>query len=350
MMHSEIESDDYNEFADTRVLTAPSEIAGERLDAALARLLPEFSRSRLAGWIKDGRVTIDGAPASPKTKLWGGETLTVDTEPNPEEVAFQPEDVPLDVLYEDDTVLVINKPAGLVVHPGSGNWSGTVLNGLLYRYPELKAVPRAGIVHRLDKDTSGLMVVARTLAAQHHLVQQLQARTVKRHYLAIAQGLVRADGKVDAPIGRHPRERIKMAVTGNGKPAITHYRVLEQFSAHTLIECRLETGRTHQIRVHLAHIGHPLAADPVYGGRPRLFAPEIMLALEGFARQALHAKKLSLVHPLSGKTMTWRAPLPEDFELLIAALRAEQGLSEEDWDDDWDDDDEDGVEVVYVRD
>ncbi|WP_255987767.1 23S rRNA pseudouridine(1911/1915/1917) synthase RluD [Chitinolyticbacter albus] len=350
MMHSEIESDDYNEFADTRVLTAPGEIAGERLDAALARLLPEFSRSRLAGWIKDGRVTVDGAPASPKTKLWGGETLTVDTEPNPEEVAFQPEDVPLDVLYEDDTVLVINKPAGLVVHPGSGNWSGTVLNGLLYRYPELKAVPRAGIVHRLDKDTSGLMVVARTLAAQHHLVQQLQARSVKRHYLAIAQGLVRADGKVDAPIGRHPRERIKMAVTGNGKPAVTHYRVLERFSAHTLIECRLETGRTHQIRVHLAHIGHPLAADPVYGGRPKLFAPEIMLALEGFARQALHAKKLSLVHPLSGKTMTWRAPLPEDFELLIAALRAEQGLSEEDWDDDWDDDDEDGVEVVYVRD
>ncbi len=349
-MHSEIESDDYNEFADTRVLTAPGEIAGERLDAALARLLPEFSRSRLAGWIKDGRVTVDGAPASPKTKLWGGETLTVDTEPNPEEVAFQPEDVPLDVLYEDDTVLVINKPAGLVVHPGSGNWSGTVLNGLLYRYPELKAVPRAGIVHRLDKDTSGLMVVARTLAAQHHLVQQLQARSVKRHYLAIAQGLVRADGKVDAPIGRHPRERIKMAVTGNGKPAVTHYRVLERFSAHTLIECRLETGRTHQIRVHLAHIGHPLAADPVYGGRPKLFAPEIMLALEGFARQALHAKKLSLVHPLSGKTMTWRAPLPEDFELLIAALRAEQGLSEEDWDDDWDDDDEDGVEVVYVRD
>lgn len=349
-MHSEIESDDYNEFADTRVLTAPDDIAGERLDAALAKLLPEFSRSRLASWIKDGRVTVDGETASPKTKLWGGEKLLVDAEPDPETVAFQAEDVPLDIVYEDDAILVLNKPAGLVVHPGSGNWSGTVLNGLLHRYPELKAVPRAGIVHRLDKDTSGLMVVARTLSAQNHLVQQLQARTVKRHYLAVAQGLVRADGTVDAPIGRHPRERIKMAVTGTGKPAVTHYRVLERFSAHTLVECRLETGRTHQIRVHMAHLGHPLAADPVYGGRPKLFAPEIMLALEGFARQALHAKKLALVHPVSGKTMTWRAPLPEDFELLIAALRAEQGLAEEDWDDDWDDEDDDGIEVVYIRD
>ncbi len=350
-MHPELESDDYNDFAERRILAAPATLAGERLDAALAKLLPEYSRSRLATWIKENKVTVDDAPASPKTRLWGGERIAIDIQPDPAEVAFAPEPIPLDVVYEDTAIIVLNKPAGLVVHPGSGNWSGTLLNGLLHRYPELKSVPRAGIVHRLDKDTSGLMVVARTLMAQNHLVQQLQARTVKRHYLAVAQGLLRSDGRVDAPIGRHPRERIRMAVIGTGKPAITHYRVLERFTGHTLVECRLETGRTHQIRVHMAHIGFPLAADPVYGGRPRQFSPEINLALQDFARQALHAKKLSLVHPESGKSMTWKAPLPEDFELLLAALRAEHGLTSGDWDeDDWDEDDEDGIEVTYVRD
>ncbi|AOY01724.1 23S rRNA pseudouridine(1911/1915/1917) synthase RluD [Jeongeupia sp. USM3] len=349
MMHPDLEPDDYSDISESRVLTAPADVAGSRLDAALAQLLPDYSRSRLASWIKDGLVTVDGQPASPKHKLWGGEAIAVDIQASPDEVAFQPEDIALDVIHEDDTIIVINKPAGLVVHPGSGNWSGTLLNGLLHHYPELKGVPRAGIVHRLDKDTSGLMVVARTLQAQTSLVQQLQARTVSRHYFAIAQGLVKRDGRVDAPIGRHPRERTRMAVVGTGKPAVTHYRVLERFSAHTLVECKLETGRTHQIRVHMAHIGHPLAADPVYGGRPRLFAPEIMLALEDFGRQALHAKKLSLVHPASGKTMTWKSPLPADFEGLLAALRVEAGSDDAD-DDDWDDDDDHDVELVYVRD
>ena len=236
------------------------------------------------------------------------------------------------------------------MHPGSGNWTGTLLNGLLFSYPELKMVPRAGIVHRLDKDTTGLMVVARTLQAQNHLVQQLQARSVKRHYLAIAQGKMAGEGTVDAPIGRHPRERIKMAVVHSGKPAITHWRALEQFSTHTLLECRLETGRTHQIRVHMAHIGHPLASDPVYGGKPRLISPELNLALEDFQRQALHARKLSLLHPETGKVMNWKAPIPDDFDTLLLALRADIGMSEEDWndEDDWDDDSD--CEIIYVKD
>ncbi|SMC26162.1 23S rRNA pseudouridine1911/1915/1917 synthase [Andreprevotia lacus DSM 23236] len=348
-MNSDFEPDDYSDFAEPRVLTIPAECAGQRLDAALACLLVDYSRSRLTTWIKDGLVLVDGKPGSPKDKLWGGETVSVDIQPNPDEVAFQPEAMDLDVLHEDETIIIINKPPGLVVHPGSGNWSGTLLNGLLHAYPELKSVPRAGIVHRLDKDTSGLMVVARTLAAQNLLVQQLQARSVKRHYFAIVQGEVRRDGKVDAPIGRHPKDRIKMAVVGTGKPAVTHYRVLEHLSGHTLVECRLETGRTHQIRVHMAHIGHPLAADPVYGGRPKLQEPEVNMALEDFARQALHAKKLSLVHPASGKTMTWKSPLPQDFDILLNVLRSAAGL-DDDWDeDDWDDEDDGDTEVIYVR-
>ncbi|MBS1157395.1 MAG: rluD [Proteobacteria bacterium] len=349
-MNSNIELDDYSDFAEARVLTIPANLAGERLDAALATLVPEFSRSRLTSWIKEGLVTADEKPARPKDKVWGGERITVLAQPDPEETAFIAEDIPLDVVYEDASILVLNKPAGLVVHPGSGNWTGTLLNGLLFAYPELKTIPRAGIVHRLDKDTSGLMVVARTLQAQNNLVQQLQARSVKRHYLAVAQGKLTGEGTIDAPIGRHPRDRVKMAVVHSGKPAITHWRALEQFAAHTLVECRLETGRTHQIRVHMAHIGHPLAADPVYGGRPRLTSPELNLALEDFQRQALHARKLSLQHPESGKTMSWKAPIPDDFDTLLLALRADAGMSEEDWDneDDWDD--EDDCEVIYVKD
>lgn len=349
-MNSNIELEDYSDFTEARVLTVPAELAGERLDAALATLLPEFSRSRLAGWVKDERVTVDGKAARPKDKLWGGERISVLAQPDPEETAFQPEDIALDVIFEDAAIIVINKPAGLVVHPASGNWSGTLLNGLLFAYPELKTIPRAGIVHRLDKDTSGLMVVARTLQAQNNLVQQLQARTVKRHYLAIVQGKLSGEGTIDAPIGRHLRERTKMAVVHTGKPAITHWRALEQFSSHALVECRLETGRTHQIRVHMAHIGHPLAADPVYGGKPRLISPEIRLALEDFNRQALHARRLSLQHPESSKSMTWKAPIPDDFANLLLALRADAGLAEEEWDDDddWEDDDE--CEVIYVKD
>ncbi|UXY17129.1 23S rRNA pseudouridine(1911/1915/1917) synthase RluD [Chitiniphilus purpureus] len=348
MVHPELESDDYNDFAEQRVLTAPPSLAGERLDAALAKLLPEYSRSRLAQWIRQNLVTVDGVTVDPKHKLWGGEQVTVQIQPLPEDAAFSAEPVALDVVYEDSALLVLNKPAGLVVHPGSGNWSGTVLNGLLHRYPELKGVPRAGIVHRLDKDTSGLMVVARTLIAQHHLVRQLQARTVQRLYLAVAQGLLDRDGTVDAPIGRHPRERTRMAVTATGKPAVTHYRVLERFSAHTLVQCKLETGRTHQIRVHMAHLGYPLAADALYNTRPRLFTPELNLALQAFARQALHARQLALVHPQTGRPLQWKAPLPDDFADLLAALRAEEGLAAE-WEDDEDDEDG-GVEVLYVRD
>ncbi|WP_273431613.1 23S rRNA pseudouridine(1911/1915/1917) synthase RluD [Chitinibacter tainanensis] len=350
MMQSDIELDDYNDFADTRVLTVPADLAGTRLDAALAKILPDFSRSRMAGWIKDGQVLLDGAPATTKTKLWGGETLTVSIQPDPNEVAYVAEDLPLEVLYEDAALLIINKPAGLVVHPGNGNWEGTLLNALLFHYPEVRSIPRAGIVHRLDKDTSGLMVVARTLQAQNHLVKQLQERTVKRHYLAVASGEIRRDGTVDAPIGRHPKDRTKMAVIHSGKESITHYLVLEKFAGYTLIECRLETGRTHQIRVHMAHLKHALAADPVYGTPPRLdISPEVRLALEELNRQALHARKLSLVHPVTGKTMEWKAPTPFDLEQLIGTLRAELAMANDADEDDDDEDDDHDCEVIYTR-
>ncbi|WP_297572513.1 23S rRNA pseudouridine(1911/1915/1917) synthase RluD [uncultured Deefgea sp.] len=350
MMQSDIELNDYNDFADIRVLSVPADLAGTRLDAALAKILPDFSRSRLTTWIKDGRVWVDDATALPKTKLWGGETLKVDVQPDPNEVAFEAEDIELDVLYEDATIIIINKPAGLVVHPGSGNWSGTLLNALLFHYPELRQIPRAGIVHRLDKETSGLMVVARTLQAQVHLVNQLQERSVKRHYIAVANGLIHADGTVDAPIGRHPKDRVKMAVVRSGKPSITHYHVLERFNAYTMIECRLETGRTHQIRVHMAHIKHPLAADPVYGVAPKMdTSSEVRMALDELNRQALHARKLSLVHPESGKTMTWKAAIPFDLEQLIGTLRADVGLSQDDFDDDDEGEDEHDCELIYVR-
>ncbi|MDR3414135.1 MAG: 23S rRNA pseudouridine(1911/1915/1917) synthase RluD [Formivibrio sp.] len=351
MMNSNIELDDYSDFAEVRVLTIPAKLAGDRLDAALATLFPEFSRSRLTNWIKEGLVTVDSKVLRPKDKVWGGEQITLQAQPDPEETAFTAEKIPLDVVFEDASILVLNKPAGLVVHPGSGNWTGTLLNGLLFSYPELKTIPRAGIVHRLDKDTTGLMVVARTLQAQNNLVQQLQARTVKRHYLAIAQGKLAGKGTIEAPIGRHPRERIKMAVVHTGKPATTHWRALEQFATHTLIECRLETGRTHQIRVHMAHIGHPLAADPVYGGKPRLASIELNLALEDFHRQALHARKLSLQHPLTGKTMSWKAPIPDDLNTLLHALRADAGMSEEDWgsEESWNEEDDGECEVIYVK-
>jgi 23S rRNA pseudouridine1911/1915/1917 synthase len=350
MMQSDIELDDYNDFADTRLLTVPADLAGMRLDAALAKILPDFSRSRLATWIKDGQVTVDGALATTKTKLWGGESLTVNVQADPNEVAYTAEDIPLDVIYEDDTLIVINKPAGLVVHPGNGNWEGTLLNALLFHYPEVRQVPRAGIVHRLDKDTSGLMVVARTLQAQNNLVKQLQDRSVKRHYLAVARGNIKRDGTVDEPIGRHPRERIKMAVTHTGKESITHYLVLEKFTDYTLIECRLETGRTHQIRVHMAHIKHSLAADQVYGTAPKLdISPEVKMALEELNRQALHARKLALIHPVTGKTMEWKAPIPHDLEQLIFTLRADLEMAKDNYTDDDDEDDDHDCELIYVR-
>lgn len=343
-------------------LTVPLDLAGARLDAALAKLLPDYSRSRLAGWIKEGLVKVDGEAAVPKYKLIGGEALEIRVQPDAEAVSFAPEAMDLAIVYEDEAILVVNKPAGLVVHPAAGNWQGTLLNGLLHYCPDLATIPRAGIVHRLDKDTSGLMVVAKTLSAQHHLVQQLQARTVSRVYRAVADGVVPFNGKIDAPIGRDPYQRVKMAVVKfGGKEAITHIAVLERYASHTYIECRLETGRTHQIRVHMREANHPLTGDPVYGN-PRHDASEaVRAAVKALSRQALHAYRLKLRHPISEEEMQFEAPLPDDLYHLLSVLRLENGMDsalshEEAWqerlpvDDDEDDWDDGDVEVVYVRD
>jgi 23S rRNA pseudouridine1911/1915/1917 synthase len=301
------------EDANRRVrLTIPLEMAGLRLDQALARLLPDESRSRLARLIEEGRVTVDGAAAASRRKLRSGEAIDVELAPRPVEAASRPEAIALPILHEDADLLVIDKPAGLVVHPGSGNWAGTMLNALLHHAPATRELPRAGIVHRLDKDTSGLLVVAKSEPAQADLVRQLQARTVKRTYLALVRGRVAAPGSVDAPIGRHPVHRTRMAVVEGGKPAVTHYRVRERLGQHTLLECDLETGRTHQIRVHLASIGHPIEGDPVYAGR----------GAKRLARQALHAWKLAFRHPRTGEEMRFESPMPEDMAALVASLRA----------------------------
>lgn len=307
-------------------IQVPAQFAGQRLDQAAAELIPDYSRARLQNWIKGGQLTVDGRTAKPKDKLFGGELLCLRAELEPQgEWRAQPMD--LDIVYEDDSLLVINKPAGLVVHPAAGNPDGTLLNGLLHHCPALELVPRAGIVHRLDKDTTGLMVVAKTLPAQTDLVDQLKARSVSRLYDAIAQGALTGGGTVDAPIGRHRQNRLKMAVLEHGgKEAVTHYRVQERFRAHTHLRCQLETGRTHQIRVHMAHIRHPLVGDPLYGGRPKLppeAGAELVAALQQFPRQALHAAELSLIHPESGEVMHWSAPMPEDMLRLIELLRVD---------------------------
>ena len=291
-------------------VTIPASFAGLRLDQALAKLLPDESRTRLAKLIEEGRVRVDGATASPRSKVRSGESVDVALVPRLGESAFSAEAIELHVVHEDGDVLVIDKPAGLVVHPGSGNWSGTMLNALLHHAPQLAGLARAGIVHRLDKDTSGLLVVAKTEPAQAALVRQLQARTMKRTYLALARGRVKAAGSVDAPVGRDPRSRTRMAVVATGKPAVTHYRVRRAFANHTLLECELESGRTHQIRVHLASIGHALEGDPVYSGRgPRLLE-----------RQALHAWKLAFAHPATGKAVRFEAPMPADLARLLKTL------------------------------
>ncbi len=312
---------DYNPNPAPINLTIPPELAGLRLDQALQQLLPDYSRSRLQSWIKDKKIALDGRFVTPRQAVWGGESVRVEPVLRPDETAFAPEDIALDIVYEDEALLVVNKPAGLVVHPGSGNWQGTMLNALLHHAPQLAGIPRAGIVHRLDKDTSGLLVVAKTLTAQTDLVRQLQARSVKRDYLAVVQGIVARDGSVEAPLGRHPVQRIKMAVVRGGKPAVTHYTVLERFAYHTLIRCSLETGRTHQIRVHMLSIGHPLAADPVYGGRPLNLPPLLRDAVKALGRQALHAERLGLIHPVSGAPMEWQADVPADMAALIETLR-----------------------------
>ena len=306
--------------ADALRVSVPAACAGQRLDHVLSLLLPQFSRSRLAQWIRDRRVELDGGqPVLPKTKVWGGEEIAVHPVPDPATTTATAEEIALEVIHEDAAVLVIDKPAGLVVHPGRGNWSGTLLNALLAHSPQLATLPRAGIVHRLDKETSGLLVVAKTLEAQTSLVRQLQARTVKREYLALVHGRVTRDGKVEAPIGRHPVQRTRMAVAARGRPSITHYEVLQHCEGQaTLLRCRLETGRTHQIRVHMLSLGHPLVGDPVYGKSRR----SALALLNVFKRQALHAARLSLQHPDNGETMTWEAALPPDFAQLLDALGA----------------------------
>ena len=301
---------------DTRVLEIPADLSGLRLDQVVARLLPEYSRGRLQQWIEAGQITVGGRTVSVRHKVYSGDRIEVAVMPVPQEADHAPEAMDLAVVYEDAHILVINKPAGLVVHPGAGNWTGTLMNALLHHSPEAVNLPRAGIVHRLDKDTSGLLVVAKTLVAHTALVRDLQARTVKRLYQAVALGrFAQSSGTVDGAIGRHPTQRTRMAMMANGKPAVTHWRVLRQFGPAAHVECRLETGRTHQIRVHLTHLGHPLLGDPVYGGR-RTAAP----TLPRFSRQALHAWRLGLTHPVTGEAMLWEAALPQDMQDLLKAL------------------------------
>lgn len=309
----------------------PESCLGKRFDQTLAEMFPDYSRSRLKEWILAGDVTVNGDVLTrAREKMYGGEAIQIDTQVE-SEVRFEAEDIPLNIVYEDEDILVINKPAGFVVHPGAGNPDGTVLNALLHHCPQLDTVPRAGIVHRLDKETTGLMVVAKTIAAQTNLVEALQAREITREYEAIASGLMTAGGLVDEPIGRHATKRTHMAVTFSGRPSVTHYRVMEKFRLHTRLRLRLETGRTHQIRVHMAHITHALAGDPVYGGRPRPpknATEELREILKSFKRQALHAAMLSLFHPITGEQMTWHAEIPQDMVQLTNALREDTKLNQ----------------------
>ncbi len=303
--------------------TIASEYAGQRLDQALARLFPQYSRSRLQEWIKRGQVRVDGGQRRPRDKVLGGEQIELSVQME-QQMEDRPQNIPLHLLYTDDDLLVINKPAGMVVHPAAGNRDGTMLNALLHYDETLRNLPRAGIVHRLDKDTSGILVVARSLEAHHSLVEQLQAREIKREYRAVVCGVLTAGGTVEQPIGRHPVNRVRMAVIAGGKEATTHYRVLERFRGHSYLRVNLESGRTHQIRVHMAHIHYPLLGDPLYGGRMRIpagSAEGLREQLQTFKRQALHAKVLGLAHPITGDWMEWKAEIPEDMQQLLAALR-----------------------------
>lgn len=306
------------------------EHAGQRVDQVAAELFDGFSRSRLQTWIKNGVLTVNGAKTKPKEKLTGNESLTLEVEIEPE-LDDQPQSIDLDVVYQDDDLIVINKPTGLVVHPAAGHADGTLLNGLLHLDERLNSLPRAGIVHRLDRDTTGLMVVARSLEAHQSLVAQLQDKSLFRQYEAIAVGVMTGGGKVDAPMGRHPVDRKKQAVVKTGgKNAVTYYRVLDRYRAHTRIQVQLETGRTHQIRVHMAHRNYPLVGDPLYGGRlkqPAGATEALRQALHKFPRQALHARKLGLIHPATGEYREFEAPLPADMTGLIAAL--ENDIKEE---------------------
>jgi 23S rRNA pseudouridine1911/1915/1917 synthase len=308
----------------TKILTVTMSVthAGQRLDQALVAVFPQFTRSQLQQWIAAGHVRVGDAIPRKRDRLRGGEQVEIHVPSVPATTALA-EDIPLDVVYEDADLLVINKPPGLVVHPGAGNREGTLLNALLHHLPALAALPRAGIVHRLDKDTSGLLVVAKTEPARQHLIAQLAARTVEREYVALIEGVLIAGGTVEAPIGRHRHDRTRMAVSSRGKQAVSHYRVLKKYRAHTLAQIKLESGRTHQIRVHMAHLRYPVVGDPVYGGRLRLpkgCSELLSQQLRGFKRQALHAVKLSLVHPATGKKMSWAASVPSDMSELMGTL------------------------------
>lgn len=309
--------------AEPKVMLVPTEFAGQRLDQALARMFPEFSRSRLKAWLLSGAITVDGKSPRPRDPVDGGERVEVRSVAKPS-VAAAPEVIGLDVVYEDEALLVINKPVGLVVHPGAGNPRGTLMNGLLNHASELKQLPRAGIVHRLDKDTSGLLLIGKTLETHTALVRLLAEREIARFYVAVCNGVLTGGGIVDEPIGRHPVDRKRMCIRQDGKPAVTRYTVLERFRAHTYISVSLETGRTHQIRVHLAHRRHALLGDPTYGGRlalPARASDALIETLRAFKRQALHATRLEFTHPVSGETLRLEAPPPADFEALLAVLR-----------------------------
>lgn len=293
-----------------------------RLDQLLAQLFPDFSRSQLQRWIKSGQVKVDGKKLRPRDQMSGGEAIQIEV-PETVQPEWEAQPMPLDLVFEDDEILVLNKPAGLVVHPGAGNPDSTLLNALLSHAPQLRSLPRAGIVHRLDKDTSGLMVVAKTERARLNLIEQLSSRELHREYTTVVMGVMISGGTVDEPIGRHRQDRKRMAITEHGKPAISHYRVAARYRAHTLVNVKLATGRTHQIRVHMAYIHFPVVGDPVYGGRlklPKNCSEALKLALRGFRRQALHAARLGLKHPVTGEELSWQCELPSDMSSLIEAL------------------------------
>ncbi|MFV2003585.1 MAG: 23S rRNA pseudouridine(1911/1915/1917) synthase RluD [Gammaproteobacteria bacterium] len=303
------------------------EFAGKRLDVVLAELFPEYSRSRLKIWIEQGQVLVNGELAKPKNKLAGDEQLQLSVQTIESETVCEAEDIPLDIVYQDEAIIVVNKSAGFVVHPAAGHYTGTLQNALLHFDESLSAIPRAGIVHRLDKDTTGLMVVARNLSSHKYLVDQIQQHEVIREYQAVVHGVMTGGGMVDQPIGRHPRDRIKMAVRENGREAVTHYRLLEKFREHSHVKVQLETGRTHQIRVHMSYLRHAIVGDPVYAGRQRIPAgatPDLVEYLQGFKRQALHAWRLSFMHPDHGEPISVEAPLPEDMQQLIGLLQKDR--------------------------
>jgi 23S rRNA pseudouridine1911/1915/1917 synthase len=307
----------------------PVHLSGQRLDVALAEMFPQYSRSRLKQWLQQGQILLDGDVVKPKIKVFASQQLTLDVEPGEENHDCLPENIALDIVHQDAALIVINKPAGLVVHPAVGNRSGTLQNALLFHDAQLGLVPRAGIVHRLDKDTTGLMVVARTLQAHTYLVDQLQQRLIEREYQALVHGVLTGGGMVDQPIGRNPHDRLRMAIRKEGRESVTHYRLLQRFRCHSHLQLKLETGRTHQIRVHMQYLRHPIVGDPVYGGRMRLppgATPEFIETLQAFKRQALHAWRLSLAHPDSGEQLSWEAPLPQDMANLRQKMQEDAEL------------------------